>query len=68
MLLGGAWSYDQLTRTQLAGVPLGGSANAGTVESPFLWRLGWTAGAGVEVALGANWTATFYSLILAAQA
>jgi high affinity Mn2+ porin len=54
---GFAWSYDQLTRAQLTGVPLGGSASAGTVESPFLWRLGWTAGAGVEVALGANWTA-----------
>lgn len=54
---GFAWSYDQLTRTQVADTPIGGSASAGTAESAFLWRLGWAAGAGVEVSIGPNWTA-----------
>lgn len=54
---GFAWTYDQLTRTQLAGVPIGGSAGAGTAESAFLWRLGWAGGAGVEVSIASNWTA-----------
>jgi high affinity Mn2+ porin len=52
-----AWTYDQLTRTQVAGVPVGGSAGAGTAESAFLWRLGWAAGAGVEVSIATNWIA-----------
>jgi high affinity Mn2+ porin len=48
-LTGGfAWTYDQLTLTQLA---------SGTNDSPFLWRLGWTAGMGVEVPIAPNWTA-----------
>jgi len=54
---GFAWTYDQLTRTQFAGTPPGGSAGPGTTESAFLWRLGWAAGAGVEVPVGPNWTA-----------
>ncbi len=45
---GFAWSYDHLTLTQLA---------SGTTESPFLWRLGWAAGAGVEVPVAPHWTA-----------
>lgn len=45
---GFAWTYDQLSLTQL-----GSGAN----DSPFLWRLGWTAGAGVEVPIAPNWTA-----------
>ena len=45
---GFAWTYDQLTLTQLA---------SGTTESPFLWRLGWAAGAGVEVPVAPHWTA-----------
>ncbi|MFZ3357347.1 MAG: carbohydrate porin [Xanthobacteraceae bacterium] len=53
-----AISYDQFTRTQLAGVPAGGGAVPGTVENQFLTpRLGGIAGAGVEVALAAHWTA-----------
>ena len=32
---GFAWTYDQLTLTQLA---------TGTTDMPFLWRLGWAAG------------------------
>jgi high affinity Mn2+ porin len=45
---GFAWTYDQLTLTQLA---------SGASESPFLWRLGWSAGAGVEVPVAPHWTA-----------
>jgi high affinity Mn2+ porin len=47
---GFAWTYDQLILTQLA---------SGASESPFLWRLGWAAGAGVEVPVAPNWTARF---------
>jgi high affinity Mn2+ porin len=53
---GFAWTYDQLTRTQIAGAPIGGSAAAGTAESTFLWRLGWATGAGVEASIAPNWT------------
>ena len=45
---GFAWSYDQLTLTQLT---------SGTTEMPLLWRLGWAAGAGVEVPILPHWTA-----------
>ena len=45
---GFAWTYDQLTLTQLA---------TGTTDMPFLWRLGWSAGAGVEVPILPHWTA-----------
>ncbi len=45
---GFAWSYDQLTLTQLA---------SGTADKPLLWRLGWAAGAGVEVPVAPHWTA-----------
>ena len=43
-----AWTYNQLTLTQLAN---------GTTDSPFLWRFGWAAGAGVEVPVAPHWTA-----------
>jgi high affinity Mn2+ porin len=45
---GFAWTYDQLTLTQLA---------TGTSESPFLWRFGWAAGAGIEFPVTSHWTA-----------
>lgn len=45
---GFAWTYDQLTLTQLS---------SGTNLSPYLWRLGWTAGVGVELPIAPNWTA-----------
>ncbi len=45
---GFAWSYDQLTLTQLA---------SDTTDMPFLWRLGWAAGAGVEIPILPHWTA-----------
>jgi high affinity Mn2+ porin len=52
-----AWTYDQVTRTQVAGFPVGGLATPGTVDTAQLWRLGWAAGAGVEIPLAGNWTA-----------
>jgi high affinity Mn2+ porin len=45
---GFAWTYDRLTITQLA---------TGMTEQPFLWRLGWAAGAGVEAPVAPHWTA-----------
>ena len=45
---GFAWTYDRLTLTQLA---------TGANEQPFLWRLGWAAGAGVEAPVAPHWTA-----------
>ncbi len=49
---GFAWSYDQFTRIQLAGMPAGGTAVPGTVENAILVpRAGGAVGAGVEVAL-----------------
>src|SRR5665647_1364523 len=52
-----AWTYDQATRTQVAGTSFGGFATPGTVDTRLLWRLGWAAGAGVEIPLAGNWTA-----------
>jgi high affinity Mn2+ porin len=45
---GFAWSYDQLTLTNL---------ETGATDMPFLWRLGWTAGMGVEAPVAPHWTA-----------
>ena len=45
---GFAWTYNQLSLTQLAN---------GATESPFLWRLGFAAGAGFEVPVASHWTA-----------
>jgi high affinity Mn2+ porin len=50
-----AWTYDKVTRTQIAGV--GGFATPGTVDTRLLWRLGWAAGAGIEIPLSGNWSA-----------
>jgi high affinity Mn2+ porin len=46
---GFAWAYDQATLTQLS---------TGTSVAPFLWRLGWAAGAGVEAPIAPHWTAS----------
>lgn len=54
---GFAWTYDKLERTQLAGMPLVGSAVPGTVDTALTWRLGWAAGVGLEVPIATNWTA-----------
>ena len=45
---GFAWTYDQQSLTQVS---------TGNSETPFLWRLGWVAGAGVEVPFAPHWTA-----------
>ncbi len=45
---GFAWTYDKLSLNQLA---------ARTGEETNLWRLGWTAGAGVETPFLPHWTA-----------
>ncbi len=45
---GFAWTYDQLSLTQNA---------TGASASPFLWRLGYAAGAGVEAPIAPHWTA-----------
>jgi high affinity Mn2+ porin len=52
-----AWTYDQVTRTQIAGTSFNGFATPGNVDTRLLWRLGWAAGAGVEIPVAANWTA-----------
>ncbi len=53
---GFAYSYDQLTRTQIAGVS--GTATPGTVENLFMVpRIGGAVGGGVEVALTPSWMA-----------
>ena len=55
---GFAWTYDQFTRTQIAGLPAGGTAVPGQTENLFLVpRTGAVAGAGVELALPSNWSA-----------
>jgi high affinity Mn2+ porin len=45
---GFAWTYDRLSLTNFG---------AGATESPFLWRLGFAAGAGVELPVAPHWTA-----------
>jgi high affinity Mn2+ porin len=52
-----AWSYDQLTRNQLASPAVGG-VPAGTVDTRLWWRLGWAAGIGVEIPVTDKWSAT----------
>jgi high affinity Mn2+ porin len=48
-----AWTFDQVTRTQIAGVPV----TPGAVDLVQPWRLGWAAGAGVEIPVTASWSA-----------
>jgi high affinity Mn2+ porin len=43
-----AWSYDRARLTQSA---------SGVTDTPFLWRLGWAAGVGVEAPVAPHWTA-----------
>ena len=45
---GFAWTYNQQSLTQVA---------TGNTDTPFLWRLGWAAGGGVEVPIAPHWTA-----------
>jgi high affinity Mn2+ porin len=50
-----AWTYDQFTRTQLTDIPTG-TTPAGTIETAFLGRIGWTAGAGIEAPIASGWS------------
>ena len=52
---GFAWTYNQQTLTQLS---------TGNSETPFLWRLGWAAGAGFETPIAPHWTARFEYLFI----
>jgi len=45
---GFAWTYNHQTLTNFT---------TGAAESPFVWRLGWAAGAGVEAPIAPHWTA-----------
>ena len=55
---GFAYSYDQFTRTQLAGMPAGGTAVPGAAETLFMVpRVGGAAGIGAELALTPHWAA-----------
>jgi high affinity Mn2+ porin len=55
---GFAYSFDEFSRTQVAGVAIGGTAVAGTIENLFMVpRIGGAAGAGVEVMLTPRWMA-----------
>ncbi|MBV8613700.1 MAG: outer membrane beta-barrel protein, partial [Acetobacteraceae bacterium] len=45
---GFAWTYNQQSLTQVS---------TGNGTAPYLWRLGWTAGAGVETTIAPHWTA-----------
>jgi high affinity Mn2+ porin len=50
---GFAWTYNRQSLTQVA---------SGATDTPFLWRLGWAAGAGAEVPIAPHWTARFQYL------
>jgi high affinity Mn2+ porin len=52
-----AWTYDQVTRTQVAGFPVGATAMPGDVDTAMKWRLGWAAGAGLEFPIAGKWSA-----------
>ncbi len=54
---GFAWSYDQFSRIQLAGIPVGGGVSPEPETVKFVPRLGATGGVGVELALTPNWAA-----------
>jgi opacity protein-like surface antigen len=51
---GFAWSHEQVTRSQQAGVI--GGAGPGTVEPVYTMPLGWVAGGGLEWAFAPKWT------------
>ncbi len=47
---GFAWTYNQQTLTQIS---------TGATDSPFLWRLGFAVGGGIEAPVAPHWTARF---------
>jgi high affinity Mn2+ porin len=51
---GFAFAYDKLQRTQLVGMPVGGTAQEGTFQDGLIWRLGWVLGAGLELPIAPN--------------
>jgi opacity protein-like surface antigen len=50
-----AWTYNRQTFTQVS---------TGNSETPFLWRLGWAAGAGIETPIAPHWTARLEYLFI----
>jgi high affinity Mn2+ porin len=55
---GFAWTANQFTRSQINGMPVGGTVNPGDDEFKFVIpRVGVAVGAGVEHVLPSNWTA-----------
>jgi high affinity Mn2+ porin len=52
---GFAWTYDRFVRATLTPGPAGGEA--GTVDTAFVTRTGWTVGAGVEAPIAPHWSA-----------
>jgi high affinity Mn2+ porin len=57
---GFAYIFDEISRTQVSGIAIGGSAVPGTVENRFMVpRIGGAVGAGAEVALTPRWMARF---------
>jgi high affinity Mn2+ porin len=52
-----AWTFDQVTRTQVAGFPAVGSFVPGSVDTSQPLRVGWAAGAGVEIPISGSWSA-----------
>jgi high affinity Mn2+ porin len=57
------WTYDQLSWTQTSDPPRVLNAISGMGEAALLWRFGWAAGAGVEVAISPSWTAKLEYLV-----
>lgn len=57
---GGAWTHGRLTNVQGPCNPdptcAGGNVPLGTTDSTSLTQTGWTAGAGIAVAIASNWT------------
>jgi len=50
-----AFDRDRITRSQMAGMPIVGSAMAGDEDDQLVTRLGWTIGLGTELDLQRNW-------------
>jgi high affinity Mn2+ porin len=52
-----AWTYEAFTGAPVNLGTLGTSVAPGAVPTAFLGRIGWTMGAGIEVPIGARWSA-----------
>jgi high affinity Mn2+ porin len=53
----GGFAFDRelMTRSQIAGVPIAGTAMPGDEDQQLVTRLGWTVGLGIELWLSRNW-------------